>query len=60
MEHVKAPYSVAASGKYLVIGEILEQTSDLVGPIPEWITSQKSTLAKPVRVRRNNNNKPKD
>jgi len=28
--------------------------------IREWIMSQKSTLAKPVRVRRNNSNKPKD
>ncbi len=29
--------------------------------IREWIMSQKSTLAKPVRVRRNDNsNKPKD
>ena len=28
--------------------------------IREWIMSQKSTLAKPVRVRRNNSDKPKD
>ena len=28
--------------------------------ISEWIMSQKSTLAKPVRVRRNNSDKPKD
>jgi hypothetical protein len=28
--------------------------------IREWITSQKSTLAKPVRGRRNNIDKPKD
>jgi hypothetical protein len=28
--------------------------------IREWITSQKSTLAKPVRGRRNNSDKPKD
>jgi hypothetical protein len=28
--------------------------------IREWIMSQKSTLAKPVRGRRNNSNKPKD
>ena len=27
--------------------------------IREWIMSQKSTLAKPVRVRRNNSNRPK-
>ena len=28
--------------------------------IREWIMSQKSTLAKPVRVHRNNSDKPKD
>jgi hypothetical protein len=28
--------------------------------IREWITSRKSTLAKPVRGRRNNSDKPKD
>jgi hypothetical protein len=28
--------------------------------VREWIISQKSTLAKPVRGRRNNSDKPKD